>query len=220
MDYRIIKENDTHYKLEINSNLSFSLYKSIININFLSFPIIYDNKLFFNASSVETLKEHLNKYDNGLLTYEKSIHLIGTISKQIFILEENGFTFSGFNIDDILVIDDQYFIIVSASNLYHYNQDSNHYIINSFINHPFFLNPELLQQKSLPFYLHYKSCYYSLGSLVIFCIINNFNNKNFIISKNENEIDSILKYIINTKLYWFLKRCLTKNVEERQLLYV
>jgi hypothetical protein len=219
MDYRIIKENDTHYKLEINSNLSSIIYKSILKLNFLSFPIIYGNYFFFNSMSVETLKENLNKYDNGLLTYEKSIHLMACISKQIIILQENGFTFSGFNLDDIIVVDNEYFIVVSAHNLYNFNKDNDLFLINSFIINPFFSSPELISQKSLPFYLHYKSCYYSLASLVIYCLINNSDN-NLIVYKNDMEIDTILKYIINTKLYWFLKRCLNKNIEERKLLYV
>lgn len=83
---------------------------------------------------------------------------------------------------------------------------------------PYFSNPELFNIKSLPCEVNYKSCYYSLGSLVVYCLINSYllvGNE----IKSDAEIEKSLSPIKNTKMYWFLKRCLNSLSHKRILLF-
>ena len=74
-----------------------------------------------------------------------------------------------------------------------------------------FFSPEL-DKKVLPAIVSYKTAYYSLGALIIYCLFgSDIKNKN---------IDEILLPIKYSKLYWFLKRCLDENPKNRYLIYV
>ena len=64
-----------------------------------------------------------------------------------------------------------------------------------------------------------KCCYYSLGLLVVFLIMNKYllvGNE----FKTSKEIDNIIQPLYNTKIYWFLKRCLDDDINNRKLLLV
>ena len=68
----------------------------------------------------------------------------------------------------------------------------------------------------LPYEINYKCCYYSLGLLVIFSLINiNLSELN-----NINEINKIIETLHDTKIYWFIKRCLHSDINKRKLLLV
>ena len=61
--------------------------------------------------------------------------------------------------------------------------------------------------------------YYSLGALIVYYLFD-FNSTNFIDLKRESLDDKVFESILNTKLYWFLKRCLNDNPKKRILLYL
>ena len=75
-----------------------------------------------------------------------------------------------------------------------------------------FLSPELKEVKTIPSSLHFKSSYYSIGMLVSYCI----NNEGF--EKKDN--DEILQVILNTKLYFAIKRSLEIEPTDRFLLFI
>ena len=63
-----------------------------------------------------------------------------------------------------------------------------------------FFSPELLNTSSIPIIISYKTIFYSLGLLIL---------------------DNITKEMqLETKLYYFLERCLTREPNERYLLYI
>ena len=85
--------------------------------------------------------------------------------------------------------------------------------------HPYFSNPELLDLNVLPYEISKKCCYYSLGALIVFSLLNKYllvGNE----LKTSQEIDKILEPLNNTKIYWFLKRCLDNDINNRKLLLV
>ena len=87
------------------------------------------------------------------------------------------------------------------------------------MNNPYFSNPEIIKLTTLPAEINYKCCYYSLGVLVVFCLLNNYllvGNE----IKSVEEIENIIKPLLNTKIYWFIKRCLYENIDKRQLLLI
>jgi serine/threonine protein kinase len=127
-----------------------------------------------------------------------------------------GYGFYGFDINDILVIDD-IFIFCSAEHLLPIVDDN--IIFYSPIKTPYFSSPEILELTTLPSEINYKCSYYSLGALVVFCLLNKYllvGNE----IKSLEEVEVILSPLYNTKIYWFIKRCLEENVDKRVLLLI
>ena len=83
---------------------------------------------------------------------------------------------------------------------------------------PYFSSPEIINTNKLPALIHYKSCYYSLGLLIVFCYFGEYLLKGNDIPSKES-LEFSLKPIYLSKLYWFLLRCLQDNPEKRTLLY-
>jgi hypothetical protein len=147
------------------------------------------------------------------------IKMIYNLSKQIAYLETIMMSFYGYNLDDILVINDNTFFIASTKYLVNINANDNYIYFYKPIDKPYFSSPELNELTKLPSIIHYKSSYYSLGTLVAFCLL----NTNLLVSKekrSEKDIENILKPFFYTKIYWFLKRCLNKDCEQRVLLFI
>lgn len=72
------------------------------------------------------------------------------------------------------------------------------------------MSPEISNITSLPSKIHYQSSYYSLAALVIYCLLN--KDIQAIEEIVEENLETLLKPIFYTKIYWFLKRCLHKRI--------
>jgi hypothetical protein len=72
--------------------------------------------------------------------------------------------------------------------------------------------PEIQRLMTLPSYATYKAAYYSLGSLIIFCLAAD--------DEKSTKIPLRLEFIADTKLYWFLLRCIDPEPSARLLLFV
>lgn len=214
--YKVIQDSPFNFNIFIKGKHNQKIYKSLINTNILNnaFIDVLDDCICFTAETVETLKEFLFKENtNTKLTNIQSIQLLKTITRQIKYLEGINYTFYGFNIDDILVINESKYVIVSSQHIIPI-QENNMIFYYPFII-PYFSSPEILQLTNLPSKIHYKCCYYSLGALVTFCIL----NKNLLVC-SDKELDEFLEPIYDTNIYWFLKRCLHLDVTKRVLLLV
>lgn len=225
----IHKEN-THYTLEfinknqnnnLNNNLdndfTMELFSSLLNSKLLPFAFVDNRQLHFHAQSVVLLDDYL--LQNSLIDINQCILLLFSISKQIFCLEQLGFTFYGLGIKDIIVVNNTFFLILN--NNFIRPIDSHNQCISflePFIK-PSFISPELLSLTSLPAHISYKSIYYSLASLIIYCLFGfNICKGNDILLDRDLEI--ILKPIYGSKLYACLKRCLLVDTKERILIYL
>ena len=232
--YKIEQSNNTdQFTLYIKgpSHLKYEIYKSINNINILS-NAFYDDEtetIMFTAETVVTLTSFLKK---GCLKMSQAIKMIYNLSKQIAHLETNGYAFYGYDLDDIIVINDTIFIIVTTTNLLVVREDN--ITFTRPINQLYFSNPEVNKLTNLPSNINYRSSYYSLGALTLFCLLNVYiyseieeveveidigpeTNSDIEI---EVEIDKILQPLLNTKIYWFLKRCFNKKSQDRILLFI
>jgi hypothetical protein len=210
------KINDFTYSLKMSGDNSIYLYNIIKKI---LQSCIFDNEtnsIFFSAENVIPFKQYLLEQQNNKLSHSKCVKLIDDLSKQIFFLNKCNFGFYGFDIEDILTIDNT-FIFCSTQNLLPLENDC--IIFTSPINQPYFSNPELFKLTSLPFEINTKCCYYSLVALVVFSLLNTYllvGNE----LKTSKEIDKIIEPLFNTKIYWFLKRCLDDDINNRKLLLV
>jgi hypothetical protein len=229
---RQIKQIDTNgYRLEKTPNsCSYSLYikGDYKEELFLSLPRIpnmfYDdqeNKIIFAAESVTKLLPQESQTIQNTITYLQAINMIKSLSKQMNNLNiMSNLIFYGFDLDDILVINNDTFIIVSSNHLLKIDDERNNKIVfNCPFLLPYFSSPELIAVNTLPTEVDYRASYYSLGALITFCLTNKYL---FIGNEvmRETDIEKVLQPIFCTKVYWFLKRCLTQKYEERQILFI
>lgn len=206
------KTNSYTLYLQVHIN---ELYESITKTNILSGAVLDDDdineSIIFTAESVKPLSTFLKK---GKLTNQQAIKMIHDLSKQIAYLEENLLAFYGYDLDDIIVINEDTFFIANTKCITKIDAKEKCIFFNNPINIPYFSNPELNKLTKLPAKLDYRSGYYSLGALILFC------STNIYIFSELKEIDAILSPIYYTKLYWFLKRCFHEKSEERIMLFI
>jgi hypothetical protein len=211
--YELKQINEFTYSLKINGEYNIYLYDIIKHMIKTSHMDYETDTLLFSAESVLSLKSLLKTF-----SYNQCIQLIDDLSKQIFYLRKKGYCFYGFDITDILTIDGT-FIFCSTQYLLPLNYEHENIIFTYPINRPYFSNPEVLKLTSLPSEINHKCCYYSLGLLVVFLLL-----KTYLLVGNEvqsvEQINKSLVSIYNTKIYWFLKRCLDEDVHNRQLLFI
>lgn len=214
--YNLSSINDFTYSLKINGDYYNHMYYSIQQLLKTAHLDHETNTIFFSAENVKPFKQYLLEQTNKQLSHLTCIKLIDNLSKHLYILKELGFGFYGFDINDILTIDNTFIFCSTQYMLPLYNEN---FIFTSPIKHPYFSSPELFELTSLPFEINYKCCYYSLGALVLFSLLNVYllvGNE----LKTSEEINKILEPLYNTKIYWFLKRCLDDEINNRKLLLV
>ena len=218
--YKITQLGEYNYSLVSKGKYNLQLYSSIIKSHILTsaFHDPRKNSIFFTAGFVQTLPEYLKSRTNNKMSERECAKLIYNLTTQIQYLEENNYIVYGYNPNDILVINEQTFIIASAEYILPLEEETKSIVFYSPIIKPFFGNPELLELTFLPSSIHYKAGYYSLGVLVAFCLL----TKNIIQTNvsTDKEIETILNPIRYSKVYWFIKRCLNKRYEQRVLLFI
>ena len=215
-EYSIKKINNYTYSLFIKDDEYRNvLYSSILPLLRHAFYNKQKSSIFITCEKISSLSDYLLENDNSL-TYEQVLNIIHTISIQInFLHNEKKCGFYGIDLNNIIVINDNIFLIVSDKNLLKIDRhdDTNEsLIIDKMIHIPLFNNPEIIKIKELPAKINYKCSYYSLGLLIGYCL---FGSEIF--KKNIEETIEIISF---TKLYFFLKRCFNNNLDERCLLFV
>jgi hypothetical protein len=206
------------YTLSIHNVSTYEIYKSISETNILS-NVFFDNTnneetIMFTAEKVKPLSVLLKE---GKLTNQQIIKMIYDLSKQIAYLEINLMSFYGYNLDDIIVINDNTFFVASTKHLVNINaKDYNIYFYKP-IDKPYFSTPELNELTKLPAKIDYRSSYYSLGALILFCSTNVYIFAE--LTEDETFLE-ILEPINYTKTYWFLNRCFYKDCKKRILLFI
>jgi len=159
----------------------------------------------FNVESFNHFKErHTKTNGSNNLPHEIILNIIYSLSKQIlYLLKNESKCFYRMDVSNILVIDDCNFIYLSHQDLKDV-KGKNICIYTPISKNKGYLSPELKISKTIPILVSYKTIFYSLGSLII---------------DNVDNIDD-LSCMKDTKLYYFLKRCLYEDPDKRFLLYV
>ena len=199
--------NECTYNLKINGEYNIYLYKLIKKCIKTSNFDYETSSIYFCAENVTPLNDLIK---NNSLSHNKCIKLIYDLTNQILYLKKLGYSFYGFDINDILVVD-ELFMFCSAEYVVPLVNES--IIFYSPIKQAYFSNPELYNLTSLPSEISYKCCYYSLGTLVIYCLLNAYINRS-------EQIEKVIEPLYNTKIYWFIKRCLDSDINKRELLLI
>jgi hypothetical protein len=154
-------------------------------------------------------------------------------------------TFLGYNTENLLVIDGEKVIFLDSSIINEIVEDGcSVAVVSPFEETDFFLSPELKKVKDFPFYIHYKTSYFSLGCLLLKCLLNEETYANFYkeylttdkeylttdkeyLTTDKEYLDSeiIKRYmgccpLKDTKLYWLTLRCLEMEPKKRSILFV
>jgi hypothetical protein len=215
-NYEIEQINDFIYSIKVHGE-NYLIEKLYDSLKLTIKNSFYDEgSLFFSAESVKDLKSYLQE-NNFKMPQNKCIMMIDDLTKQIIYLRKKNYGFYGFNIEDILVLDDNKFIICNCQYLLPIIEDN--IIFYSPITKPYFSNPEIININELPSKINYKCSYYSLGLLIIFCFLNKYLLKGNEIN-TEEEIEKHIICLKDTKIYWFLKRCLKTEIKKRELLLI
>jgi hypothetical protein len=208
--YELSKINNYTYNLFIKDDeYRDVLYSSILM--FLRHGFYNDDtfSIFITCEKIQSLSNYLIENDNSF-TYEQSLQLINSLSIQINYLQEKGYGFYGIDSSDVVVINNNIFLIISDKHLLKYHNEELLFI-NKMIHKPIFFNPEINLIHQLPATINHKCMYYSLAVLVIHCM--------FDCDVSSDELTQVIQSIQYTKLFYFLERCLHPNAEKRILLF-
>lgn len=194
-----------------NTKLFDVLFNSIIKQKLINHSTIINSEqgaksLLFKATSFESFEVFKKRYyqlnKSTKLPYHIILNIIYSLSKQIhYLLEYETMCFYKLDISNIFVINDSKFIYLSYDELKHVKEKQIH-IYSPISKTSGFLSPELVNTTSIPILVNYKTIFYSLGLLIMDIITNETS------------------CIEDTKLYYFLMRCLNEDPENRFLLYV
>jgi len=214
--YDITPINDFTYSLKIHGHNSLPLYKTIKKMLKTAYYDSETESIFFSAENVKKFKTLLLENNGHKMELQQCIKMIDDMTRQINYLHNINYGFYGFSINDILVVDGL-FLFCNTQYLFPLHEDM--FIFIEPINNPFFSNPEVIELTTLPMEINYKCSYYSLGLLVVLCLLNNYllvGNE----LKTAEEIENILTPLFNTKIYWFIKRCMVPDINKRILLLI
>lgn len=196
MSYKMVQSNN-NYILEMKNTKTYYIEDACVKLFISSIQHVVGNslknnegtKIIFHASNVVTLADVLAKRH---LTYDEALVMVGFLTKQLMFLNERNVTILGFDLKDILVLNDvSLFFIASPMNVKGISGKKIDFDLPFY--KPEFVSPLVADVSSIPSSV---SCFvdrYSLAIVVIYAI--GMSNMN-------------LDLIKNTKLYWFLKRCL------------
>ena len=202
---QITKINKQLFSIKFNkekiTNYFLILLKSIGELSFLN-KIVNTLEIKINAFSIEKLiLENIN--------YEMSLEMIYCLSLQQKILEKLGYTFFSFHPEDIIMINNKYFICINEKHICLLK--NNCFSLQIPFSKNNFCSPELMEVENIPNYsINKLSFNYSLASFIYFCF---FREK---YREKENNLEKIK----NTKLYWFFKNNLIKDYCKRKILMI
>ena len=211
--YDLKQLNEYMYSLKIYGENNKILYDTIQKLIQTSHQDFDTGSILFSAENVIPFKKYIQM---SKISHNVCVKLIDDLTKQIIYLHKKGYGFYGFDINDILTIDNT-FIFCNMEYLMLLNNDE--ITFTTIIKHPYFSNPEVFELTSLPARVNYKCSFYSLGLLIVYILMGKYllvGNE----LKSSEEIDIILQPINNTKIYWFIKRCLYEDTNERKLLFI
>lgn len=160
------------------------------------------------GSIVEKLSDYMQEQKN--MSYTETLRLAISLGIQIEILQDFGFGITHFSIQDILVINKNWFLITNLANITDITNHRTLKIIKP-LSDESFLAPELRAITVLPSEVDISCAYYSLAMLCV-------KLYGFKMLKDAEKYD--LEIINHTPLYYLLKRCLEKDPNDRNFLLI
>jgi len=229
-NYKIIRNNEASHIYVIEFEyINRSLINSIIKTKIIQGATSTNNykTLQFKASKVSTYSQYkknlLEKNGAQNLSINESQNLIASLVTQLeYLIKYENQCFLGYNTEDLIIINDSIFIYLGCDYLCDIQNTQDEIVVSiPFSPSDFFLSPELLKVKEIPTYINFKTCYFSLGCLILSILLGNIEFYEEYL-KVESSMDIFLDnlHFKNTKLHKFLERCLKKKPDKRTLIYL
>ena len=214
-----IVEDNGYFELENKEELKImkvliKIYQDFFNDNDIKY--LKNNSITFKGNKIVSLKELLEKQE---LEYNLVLNILHNIARLKEKLEENNLMFININLEDIIVLDSIKFIFINVNKIHELNTETGDIEIERIIDKGSMFNPkemkEEINKEMIPFKVNIKSVYYNIGNILLYSLLNtNIDDKNI------SKIEEVLYPIYYTKLYWFLLRCLNKEVNDRVFLFI
>jgi hypothetical protein len=114
------------------------------------------------------------------------------------------------DINDIIVVDEKHYFYLNDNKLL--DIKNNKLDIDEPYKKSLFFSPELDNIKQLPTSISYKAGFYSLASMVVFCMLDD--------KITEDNKNAVMAPIYTSTLYWALMRMLEKDPSDRFYLII
>lgn len=186
---------------EINDEDNREIYKAFIELLLNQY---HEDKANDVCTFMPLLKDQI------VFGYADAETMAFQLTLQLQLLELRGFSLLFWQPSDILVVylttGQKLYLLVSLNQLVGLNKKNTNQMVVTYP--PIFplpadkCAPELFQLHILPFYTHRSASYYSLALLCL------------------KQLNLSLQDIQNTKLFYFLERCMVDSPEERSLIYL
>lgn len=176
------------------------LLKSIQELSFFN-KIINTLEIKINAFSVEKITTNIS--------YELILKMIYYLFLQQKKLEELGYSFYSFHLEDIIIINKSYFICINEKHICAIKNDC--FSLQIPFSKDNYCSPELIKVNNLPNNSVNKLSFNYTFALFIY---NCFFGEKYREEKNK------LQEIINTKIYWFFKNNLIEDYNKRKILMI
>ena len=223
-DVVISRENMNNYKIFLkhnsdkNTHTVYSYLLERLNIDQERDSVYNPEQSYsinINTYSVTSFDKFLEN-NNYRLEYDIVLKILQEYSNIIMYLEKMKKTIVLFSLEDLVVIDETMFLFINNENIFNLRESNEKMVdISIPLEMTKFISPELQKQESLPFSLDYRSGFFSLASILTYCLF-----AETLIDKDQNQVEKLLQPINNTKLFWFIIRCGERNIKERVCLFV
>lgn len=155
----------------------------------------------------------LSEYLKSGINYKYLEKLYINLNEQINFLNKKKISIMKITHKDIFVwniFDDVVFVFLNNDNLVDIDYDNKIMITKPFKMDEY-VAPEMKKIKKLPFTISNKCNLWSLGNIIMYCLKKYKDEKKF----NSDYGNDLLEKILNTRLYWAVKRNLEKNPANR-----
>ena len=223
-DIEIYREKMDKYKIVIthnsdkNTHTIYTYLLERLQINQEEDAEYYPERNYsvdLHTYSVKTFKNYLEEHSYRL-EYDIVLKILQEYANIIQYLERSNKSVVLYSLEDLIIVDDSLFVFINNEHIFHHNERNTKQVEISFpLEITKFASPELQQQTSLPFTLDYRSAFFSLASMLTYCLF-----AETLLDKDQQQVEKILEPIINTKLYWFILRCAERNIKQRVCLFV
>ena len=224
---RVSHAKDTAYNVNFNKlakddelNESIIVFQTVIETIFLSI----NPKLSF--SNFYSLEDYLKKVD--LCSYNTVVKFVNSNDSQIDMLITKKKTILSLSLKDIWIVNDKYFIFLGSTIIPNYGVVSfdyqNFIKIDDSLNIKFkndnFIAPELLATinsiSNNEVKLHRNVSNFSLGKIILTMLFGESGKKQLSFEK----MNLLMNPIINTKIYFYVLRCIDPDPDMRTNIYI
>lgn len=198
----------------INSSYNNYIHHCLDSLNIKPEKNAISSEIKIQLDSIISLQDYLDNKPDKLLDVDNVNFIIQDVVNQIQYLEGNNKTVSYFSIRDFLILNNTSCLFIGLDKLYDFNKQGKYNLQDIIKNKSDgFMSPELLSVTKIPSSIHYKSCYYSFGLLLLKIFID-------VDLTNIKDYAEKSKSIHGLPCYWFIQNTLEKTTSDRHILFI